>query len=210
MVFPGIIECCSDVSGRPYGSLCHNRTGCRSRISAPSISCRLHVEGPFRGRPPSRTSSPTQSTAMGLVAGVAVTAPAARWRAADTSAAEFGQEVATDLVLGPAAGVARGSVGLVRSGEPPRWLFCEDVPHAELVAWEADRHAGAGRDRRRGAPTLSNAGSVMSLGDALASFRPRELKAVTGWPHEGPRATLEVLQSIHGLVVAPATNHDQW
>ena len=36
---------------------------------------------------------------MGLVAGVAVAAPTARWCIADTSAAEFGQEVATDLVL---------------------------------------------------------------------------------------------------------------
>ena len=42
---------------------------------------------------------------MGLVAGVAVAAPAARWRIADTSAAQFGQEVAIDLVLSPATGV---------------------------------------------------------------------------------------------------------
>ena len=89
---------------------------------------------------------------MGLVAGVAVAAPTIRWRIADSSAAEFGREVATDLVLSPVTGVARGSVGLVRSGEPPPWLFYEHVPNAELVAWEADKHAGAGRDRRLGAP----------------------------------------------------------
>ena len=67
---------------------------------------------------------------------------------AQAAAAEFGQEVATDLVLSPASGVARGSVGLVRSGEPPCWLFCEHVPNAELGAWEADKQAEAGRDRR--------------------------------------------------------------
>ena len=49
---------------------------------------------------------------MGLVAGVAVEAPTARWRITDTSAAEFGQEVATDLFLSPATGVARSSVAL--------------------------------------------------------------------------------------------------
>ena len=65
---------------------------------------------------------------MGLVAGASFAAPTAHWRIADTSAALFGQEVATDLV--PAAGVARGSVGLVRSGEPPRWPICEHVPNA--------------------------------------------------------------------------------
>ena len=58
--------------------------------------------------------------------------------------------------------------GLVRSGKPPRWLFCEHVPNAELGAWEADTHAGGGRDRRLGAPALVNAGSVMSVGDALS------------------------------------------
>ena len=42
------------------------------------------------------------ATIVGLVAVVAVAGPAARWRTADTSAAEFGQEVASDLVLSPA------------------------------------------------------------------------------------------------------------
>ena len=70
---------------------------------------------------------------MCFVARVAVAAPAACWRIADASAAEFGQDVATDLVLSPATGVARGSVG-----EPPRWLFFEHVLNAELGAWEAE------------------------------------------------------------------------
>ena len=109
----------------------------------------------------------------------------ARWRIADTSAAEFGQEVATDLVLSPATGEARGSVGLARSGELPRRLFCEDVPNAELGAWEADKHPGAGRDRRLGAPALVNSGLVMNLGEAPPSFRPRPqhlscLKLISG------------------------------
>ena len=47
---------------------------------------------------------------MGLVAEVVVAAPTAGWRIADTSSAELGSEVATDLVLSPATGVARGSV----------------------------------------------------------------------------------------------------
>ena len=67
--------------------------------------------------------------------------------------AEFGQEAATD----PVTGVARESIGFVLGGEP-FWLFCEHVPNAELAAWEADKHAGAGRRRRLGAPALINAG----------------------------------------------------
>ena len=74
-----------------------------------------------------------------------------------------------------------------RGIEPPRWLFCEHVPNAELAAWEADKHAEAGRDRRLGAPALANAGSVISFGDAMASFRPRELKDVTDWPQKESR-----------------------
>ena len=57
----------------------------------------------------------------------------------------------------------------ISSGEPP-WFFCERVPSAELGAWEADEHPGAGRDRHQGAPALVNAGLVKSVGDALASF----------------------------------------
>ena len=34
------------------------------------------------------------------------------------------------------------------------------------------------------------------------------LKDMTDWPHEGPGATLEALQSIHGLGVSPTTDHD--
>ena len=88
---PGITECYSDASWKPYGS---------------SISCRVHAREPFRGQSPSRQSTHTLglhaqaaclAAIMGLVAGVAVAAPAARWRIADTSLAEFGQEVATDL-----------------------------------------------------------------------------------------------------------------
>ena len=44
----------------------------------------------------------------------------------------------------------------------------------------------------------------------MDSCLPRELKDMTDWPHKGPRATLLVLQSIHGLVVAPTTHHDLW
>ena len=89
----------------------------------------------------------------------------------------------TDLVLSPATSVARGTVGVVCCGEPPRWLFCEHVPNAEVAARVVDIHAGARRDRRLGATVSDNAGSVMSLGYALASFRPRELKDVTDWTH---------------------------
>ena len=43
----------------------------------------------------------------------------------------------------------------------------------------------------------------------LWSDRPRDLQDMTG-PQEGPRATLEVLQSMHGLGVTPTTYHGLW
>ena len=98
-------------------------------------------------------------------AGVAVAACAARWPIADVSEAEFGQEVASDLVSRSSIGV-----GLARSGEPPRCVFCDHVPNAELGAGKAGKHAGAGRDRRQCAPALIKSGPVMSLAWS-ASYR---------------------------------------
>ena len=49
----------------------------------------------------------------------------------------------------------------------------------------------------------------MSLGDAVASFRPRERKDKTGWPHEGSRASLDV-HSTHVPEVTLTTYHDLW
>ena len=171
--------------------------------------------GPFRDRPPSHTSSPTHSTTSWkdhtprlhgwqrswVLLPESRAAPAARWRSRHFSCRVWaGGRNRSGL---EPSHWCRALIGLVRSGEP--------LPNVDL-AWEADKHAGAGRDRRLGAPTSINAGSVMSLGDALAlaSFCPRELKDMIGWPHEGPRATLEVLQSIHRLGVAPTSYHDLW
>ena len=122
---------------------------------------------------------------VGLIARVAVAAPAARWRIVDGPQPSRGCDTPVRLV-----GSQRRATALA---------VCKHVPNAELGVWEADKHAGAGRDRRLGAPELVVASSVMNLGDALASFRPREHKDMTGWSHEGPRASLEVLHSIRGL-----------
>ena len=73
------------------------------------------------------------AASTGLVARVAMVAPTARWRIADTSAA-------TNLVTSPATGATRDSVGLVGSGEHPQWLFFEHVPNAELGASVAGQH----------------------------------------------------------------------
>ena len=161
---------------------------CRSKIPAPSIFCRI----PRLAAVTHLVANATDDELEGLHAQHAwqrswVLLPGSRLQipllvgALQTPQRQSLDRSETDLVLSPATVVARGSVGLVRSGEPPRWLVSELVPSAELVAWEADKHAGGGRDRRLGAPTSIHAGSVMSLGDALASVR------------EGPRATLEVL-----------------
>lgn len=43
----------------------------------------------------------------------------ASWRIADTSSAEFGSEVASNVVLDPATGVIRGAIGMAQCGSPP-------------------------------------------------------------------------------------------
>ena len=195
VAFPGITECYSDACGEAvwivvtpdrHVQIELTRGGAVPRMAAVTPLFAEAVDAELEGL---HVQAARLAAIICLVAGVAVAAPAARWRIADTSAARLVQELATDPVLSPATGVARGSVGLVHSGEPPRGLFCESVPNAELGAWEAGNHAGAGRDLA--APALINAGSVMSLGVALASFRPRELKDITHWPHEEPRAGID-------------------
>ena len=59
---------------------------------------------------------------------------------------------------------------MARCGAPPRWLFVELVPVDELAAWEADKHAGAGRDRRLGGPSSGRSGgTLLGLDEAIAS-----------------------------------------
>lgn len=132
------------------------------------------------------------------------------WRIADTSSAEFGSEVAGDVVLNPATGVVRGAVGLAQCGSPARRTFVELVPTAEVGQWEADKHTGAGRDPRLAGPQPTFAGASVPLSDALRSFRPRDLQGVPGWPHQGPRASVELLQGIQTLGLSAFTYHDHW
>ena len=137
--------------------------------------------------------------------------PQTSWRVADTSAVEFGDEVAADLVESAASGITRGSVGLALVGRPGRWLFVELVPNSEVPAWRMDKHAGAGRDRRlASAPSHDSAAGRQLLGHAMANFRPADLATVPTWPHSGPRAVVELLQGIHGLGLTTSTYHTYW
>ena len=132
-------------------------------------------------------------------------------RVADTSAVESVAEVPSDLVLSPATGAVLGSVGPVRFGTPARWLLCEHVPHGQAAAWEAGKDAGAGRDRRLGAPPAADGlAGLVALSTVMAELRPRDLEDVAEWPHEGPRAIGEVLKSTRGLNLTPFTYHDFW
>ena len=126
---------------------------------------------------------------MGLVAGVAVAAPTARWRIADTLAAEFGRQVATDLVFKPSHGC---STRLRWNGSQRRATALALLRACRTPSSVLRKHAVAGRDLRLSAPAS------------------RELKDMTSWPNYGPGATLEVLHSIDGLEVALTTYHDLW
>eukprot|EP00971_Amphidinium_carterae_P110611 2191010-Amphidinium_carterae.1 len=72
----------------------------------------------------------------------------ASWRIADPAAAEFGTEVAPEIVNNPATAVTRGAVGLAMAGVPARWLAIESVAAADVASWLDDKHSGAGRDSR--------------------------------------------------------------
>lgn len=146
----------------------------------------------------------TQAARLALVLGgggseAAPGAVSATWRIADTSSAEFGSEVPSDVVLDLATGVVRGAIGMAQCGSPPRWSFVELVPIAEFAQWEADKHSGAGRDPRLAGEPPSFPGSSVPLAEALKSFRPRDLAGVAGWPHQGLRASVELLQGIQTL-----------
>ena len=131
---------------------------------------------------------------MGLVAGVAVEAPTARWRITDTSAAEFGQEVATDLFLSPATGGARSSVALASLRES-----CSARTERQARSLGGGQACGS---MSRSTPGRARSGQ-RGLGNeprrCSGELPTRDLKEMNGWPHEGPRATLEVLHTIHGL-----------
>ena len=74
-----------------------------------------------------------------------------------------------------------------------------------------DKQAGAGRERRRGAPRGPLAVSaVLPLAEAVSGFRPVDLKTVPEWPHQGPRAVLELVASVQTLGQTLFTYHEFW
>lgn len=102
----------------------------------------------------------------------------------------------------------RAVAGIAPSGSPPRWTFVELVPIAEFAEWGAGKHSGAGRDPCLAGPPPSYPGASVPLAGTLRSFRPRELAGVPGWPHQGPRASVELLQEIQALGLSLLAYHD--
>jgi hypothetical protein len=148
----------------------------------------------------------------GAPAGAAERAgPQASWRIADTAAYDFGVEVDDELMNSHVTGVIRGAVGLCRCGEPARWVAVERVPQSEQTLWEQDKQSGAGRDRRLGVPRGHLVTTpVIPLNEAISGFRPRDLREVADWPHQGPRAALEFITAVQTLGLTLFTYHDFW
>ena len=145
------------------------------------------------------------------VAAAERTGPQATWRVADTAAYDFGVEVDDELMDNHATGVICGAVGLCRCGEPARWVAVERVPLSETNLWEQDKQSGAGRDRRLGVPRGHLVTTpVIPLNEAISGFRPRDLREVGDWPHQGPRAALEFITAVQTLGLTLFTYHDFW
>ena len=51
---------------------------------------------------------------------------------------------------------------------------------------------------------------VINLQDATDSFRPQDLTKWEDWPHDGPRAVVEIIMSILRLGLTLFTYHDHW
>ena len=143
-------------------------------------------------------------------ASTAVATPGVTWRVADPSLVNFGEVVDNALVGDPASGVVRGHSALVRPGADSEWIYAEKVGDEDLARWQAEKQSGAGRDRRLGANVSNTLDGTVSLQEARRGFRPGDMSLVSHWPHQGPRAVTEVVQSISSLGLTFYTYHEHW
>ena len=134
------------------------------------------------------------------------------WRISDTGSVKFCELVADDVLADNATGAVRGDIGLALvEGE---WYPVQRVRDGDLPTWRASKQCGPGRDDRLGGSRLDASGRrYQSLSEALATHRPFALSIPDevrrrGWPHVGPRAILEVLNSMRGLGREAWTYHD--
>lgn len=127
------------------------------------------------------------------------------------SAPRLGSEIPADTMNDANTWVIRGSLGLALLGDSPRWTFAERVAVGEALLWEDEKRRGGGRDPRLGAPAPpDSAHGVVALGEAMAAFRPRDLSAVSHWPHDWPRVCAELLRGIRSLGLTLFTCHENW
>eukprot|EP00971_Amphidinium_carterae_P329620 6462205-Amphidinium_carterae.1 len=142
-------------------------------------NCYLFGEGGVADLPAHHRSAKRMAVILGGVQEGASDQTEASWRIADTAAAEFGTEVASEVMSNPAAAIVRGAVGIALCGVPVRWLAVERVMPGDLQAWIADKHCGAGRDSRLCGPVArGQLTTTVSLQEVLQSVRPQNLETI--------------------------------
>lgn len=141
----------------------------------------------------------------------ATASSAGGWRVSDTAAEDFGVEVPADVVMNLATGVQRESIGMALFGDPARWVAVERVNAGDLAEWRTEKRLGGGRDPRLGGlPAESSVGGLVSLAEALGSYKPLPPEELPFWPHVGPRVVLEVLRGVRTLGLSLFTFHEHW
>ena len=142
---------------------------------------------------------------MAQVLGAGAPAPAdaglgpAEWRVADPGGKDFGEAVPNDVVTNAVLAHTPDSVGIAKVGTPPRWVHIQRVADGDVNLWMDEKHGGAGRDRRLAGPRHRGKKGQLkltTLQDATDSFRPLDLSKWEDWPHDGPRAVMEIIMSI--------------
>ena len=160
--------------------------------------------------------------AAGLAAILGVTAasiPATigagmRWIFADTSLAEFNQEVPDDLMQqGEPAVVIREGHALVSRVNPNDrakrlWTVAEKVSDAERPAWVAEKREGAGRDPRLAAITFDSTKPRPLFREAIAGMN--RMATADASIFSGPSATAELVGGLLQTGLEPPGYHASW
>ena len=150
-----------------------------------------------------------QAKAMADVLGFAtpaVSSPDGVWVFADPGRRNFDQEVPLETVGSQARFIEKNAVGLALVGE--EWCAVERVAMADRDQWRQLKQAGPGRDLRVAGHWKDGAGfRYVSIRDALGSYRQT---VFNDWPHLGPRAIVEFLQSLERQGRDLTAYHEAW
>ena len=131
------------------------------------------------------------------------------WRVSDPSHEDFGAEVGDLLMSTEQTGLFRDSVGICYFKE--QWVSVERVSEDDLSRWKSEKREGPGRDPRL-LPFVEDGGRYRSLEESVKTSAPVPLTDpwMEGWPHPGPRASVEVPSGVRAAGRQFHSYHELW